>query len=204
MVLVHGIHQCQRKASEGVSVNYTTLLSVYVSRDALHCQLSSDSDIHVWKPMMYTRLSRRSLTVRHVMPCAFKSRLRPINFYQFLIRVWLLYINCTKSTCVAFGSHYKKDLPTMSFGGQPLLRSKSLKYLRVNFLSVLHNICDIDYISHNCASNCVFAYSNGLSELLQLYLQQSFCLPMQYAYGSLRLSNSQIQSLNVCWNNVFR
>jgi len=26
-------------------------------------------------------------------------------------------------TCVTFGSHYKKDLPTMSLGGQPLLLS---------------------------------------------------------------------------------
>jgi len=88
--------------------------------------------------------------------------------------------NCTKSTCVTFGSHYKKDLPTMSFNGQPLLWSKSLKNLGVNFLSGLHFICDIDYISRKfyCASNCVFAYSNGLSELVQLYLQQSFCLPI--------------------------
>jgi len=91
--------------------------------------------------------------------------------------------------------------------GQPLLWSKSLKYLRVNFLSGLHSICDIDYISRKfyCASNCIFAYSNGLSELMQLYLQQSFCLSiLQYAYGSLRLSDSQIKSLNVCWNTVFR
>jgi len=95
----------------------------------------------------------------------------------------------------------------MSFGGQPLLLSKSLKYLGVNFLSGLHCICDIDYISCKfyCASNCVFAYYNGLSQLMQLYLQQSFCLPiLQYAYGSLRLSDSQIKSLNVCWNTVFR
>jgi len=77
-------------------------------------------------------------------------------------------INCTKSTCVAFGSHYRTDLPTMSFGGQHLLWSKSLIYLGVNLLSSLHSICDIDYISRKfyCASNCVFAYSNGLSELL--------------------------------------
>jgi len=90
----------------------------------------------------------------------------------------------------------------MSFGGQPLLWSKSLKYLGVNFLSGLHSICDIDYISRKfyCASNCVFTYSNGLSELLHLYLQQSFCLPiLQYAYGLLKLRDSQIKrSLEQC------
>jgi len=30
-----------------------------------------------------------------------------------------LNINCIKSTRVTVGSHYKKDLLTMSFGGQP-------------------------------------------------------------------------------------
>jgi len=51
-----------------------------------------------------------------------------------------LNINCTKSTCFTCGSHYKKDLSTMSFGGQPLLWSKSLNNLGINFLSGLHSI----------------------------------------------------------------
>ena len=100
-----------------------------------------------------------------------------------------------------------KELPNMSFGGQLLMWSKSMRYLGINFLTGLHSICDIDYISRKfyCASNCVFAYSNSLSELMQLYLQQSFCLPiLQYVSGSLRLNESQLKSLNVCWNTVFR
>ena len=105
------------------------------------------------------------------------------------------------------GPHYKKELPNMSFGGQLLMWSKSMRYLGINFLTGLHSICDIDYISRKfyCASNCVFVYSNSLSELMQLYLQQSFCLPiLQYVSGSLRLNDSQLKSLNVCWNTVFR
>jgi len=68
-------------------------------------------------------------------------------------------------------------------------------------------IVTFDYISRKfyCASNCIFAYSNSLPDLMQLYLQQSFCLPiLQYVYGSLRLDETQLKSLNVCWNSVFR
>ena len=115
-----------------------------------------------------------------------------------------LHVNCNKSTCVAFGPHYKKDLPVMIFGDQFLVWSKNMKYLGVNFLSGLHSHCDIDLISRKfyCASNCIFAYSKSMPELLQLYLQQSFCLPiLQYVYGSLRLNETQVRSLNVCWNS---
>jgi hypothetical protein len=130
-----------------------------------------------------------------------------LNRVFFTFNNLKLSINCDKSTCVAFGPHYKKNLPELSFGNQFLVWSKSMKYLGVNFISGLHSHCDIDYISRKfyCASNCIFAYSNSLPDLMQLYLQQSFCLPiLQYVYGSLRLNETQLKSLNVCWNSVFR
>jgi hypothetical protein len=41
--------------------------------------------------------------------------------------------------------------------------------------------------------------------LLQLKLQQSYCLPvLQYASSALYFSKSEIRILNVCWNNVYR
>jgi len=44
-----------------------------------------------------------------------------------------------------------------------------------------------------------------LHQKLHLTSRLQIVLPiLQYAYGSLRLSDSQIKSLNVCWNNVFR
>jgi exonuclease III len=118
-----------------------------------------------------------------------------------------LSINANKSTCVAFGPHYKRDFPVMAFGSQVLTWSKSMKYLGVNLISGPHSICDTDHISRKfyCASNCVFTYSSSLTELMQLYLQTSFCLPvLQYVFGALRLNQTQVKSLNVCWNSVFR
>ena len=51
----------------------------------------------------------------------------------------------------------------------------------------------------------VFAHSDGLDETLQLYLQQSFCLPiLQYVNGALRFTQQQLKSLNARWNSVFR
>ena len=55
------------------------------------------------------------------------------------------------------------------------------------------------------ASNCIFSYTSGLAELLQLRLQQSCCLPiLQYATCAIWFNQSQLRSLNVCWNDVFR
>jgi len=162
-------------------------LGCHINKTWLGCVLYADDII----------LLSASLTSLQVM----------LNKVYDTLNVLKLSINSTKSTCVSFGPHYKRDLPILSIGGQPLLWSRSMKYLGVNFVSGLHNSCDIDYISRKfyCASNCVFSYSNSLPELMQLYLQQAYCLPiLQYVYGSLRFNESQIKSLNVCWNTVFR
>jgi len=68
-------------------------------------------------------------------------------------------------------------------------------------------MCDVDFITRKffCASNCIFAYSSSLLEILQLHLQQSFCLPiLQYVNGALRFNQQQMKALYVCWNSIFR
>jgi len=104
-------------------------------------------------------------------------------------------INCSKSKCIAFGPHHKMNLPSMHPGSQFLMRSKSFKYLSVNFLSGSRIICDVDNITPKfyCASNCTYAYSSSLPEILQLQLQQSFRLPiLQCVNGALRFNQQQI------------
>ena len=59
-----------------------------------------------------------------------------------------LCINSNKSMCVAFGAHYDRDLPIMTFGNQFLTWGKNMKYLGVNLLSGLHIVSVILTISH--------------------------------------------------------
>ena len=43
------------------------------------------------------------------------------------------------------------------------------------------------------------------NELIQLQLQESYCLPiLTYAFPGLCVNSSQIRELNVCWNSVYR
>jgi len=60
-------------------------------------------------------------------------------------------------------------------------------------------MCDVDSTTRKfvCASSCIFAYSSSFPQILQLHLQQSFCLSiMQYVNGALRFNQQQIETLN--------
>jgi hypothetical protein len=118
-----------------------------------------------------------------------------------------LSFNCDKSLCIAFGKRYNTKLPDITLNNCILHWCHAVKYLGVIFNSGLRMKFDSDYITRKfyAASNCVFNHSSGLDDLLQLYLQQSYCLPiLQYAMSALRLSQTQIRSLNACWNDADR
>jgi len=99
------------------------------------------------------------------------------------------------------------NLPSMQLGSQFLMWLKSVKYLDVNILSGCGIIWDVDYITRKfyCANNCKYAYSSSLPEILQLRLQQLFCLPiLQFINGAFISNKQQIKTLIVCWNSIFR
>ena len=53
--------------------------------------------------------------------------------------------------------------------------------------------------------NCVFSNCYNVSEVVQLQLQESYCLPiLTYAAPALNLCDRQLRELNVCWNGVYR
>ena len=83
------------------------------------------------------------------------------------------------------------------------------KYLGINFCQGAKIKCDIDVVACKfyaaSASNNIFSNSRGSSELTQLHLQQAYCLPvLQYATAAISLTQVQLNTLNVCWNNVYR
>jgi len=55
------------------------------------------------------------------------------------------------------------------------------------------------------ACNCVLSNSHCTNELIQLQLQESYCLPiLTNAFPGLRANASQVRELSVCWNSVYR
>jgi len=90
----------------------------------------------------------------------------------------------------------------MQLGCQFLMCQIFFKYLGGNFY---HVICDVHLIIclFFCASNCIFAYSSSLPEILLqcCYLYNN--LSVRQSCSILRFNQQQIKTLNVCWNSIF-
>lgn len=115
--------------------------------------------------------------------------------------------NCSKCTCAAFGPKHASSLALLYLNNQPIQWAPHMKYLGVSFLTGQRLTCNIDVISRKfyTASHCISNNSRFLDELLQLQLQQTYCLPiLQYGMSAMRLNANQLNTLNVCWNNVYR
>jgi hypothetical protein len=118
-----------------------------------------------------------------------------------------LEFNCKKSCCIAFGSKYNECKLSLKLGAQSIDWNQSIKYLGVVFVAGVVLNVDTDVISRKFYAACNSVYSKAacLSELAKLHLIESYCLPLlTYAIGSLNLSKSQCNRLNICWNNVYR
>jgi len=61
--------------------------------------------------------------------------------------------------------------------------------------------------SYSCyaASNSIFMNASDQDQLLEVYLQECYCLSLlTYCHGALSLSKAQLSDLNVRWNNLDR
>jgi hypothetical protein len=118
-----------------------------------------------------------------------------------------LKFNCDKSCCIAFGPQARSQLQQLCLGSGLLQWCTNVKYLGINFCHGAKIKCDIDVVTRKfyAASNNILSNSRGSSELMQLHLQQAYCLPvLQYATAAISLTQVQVNTLNVCWNNVYR
>ena len=119
----------------------------------------------------------------------------------------LLKFNCSKSSCFVVGKGSRHIISDMQLGPDHIVWKESVKYLGITFDDGPTLSVDIDIIRQKffVAFNSIYGNSHATDELLQLELHESFCLPLlQYAMCAVRLSSSQLASLNSCWNIVFR
>ena len=94
-------------------------------------------------------------------------------------------------------------------GGKTLNWCSTVKYLGVYLVSGKHLRIDFDAVKWKfySACNCILSNSHCTNELIQLHLQESYCLPiglLTIFFPGLRANASQIKDLNVCWNSVYR
>lgn len=118
-----------------------------------------------------------------------------------------LKFNCNKSCCSMFGPLYKHRVVDLSLCDGTLAWVPNMKYLGLNFVSGRSLSIDISYIRRKFyrACNSIYTHSNKQSELTQLFLQESYCLPiLTYCTASIRLSCAAMAQLNACWNSVYR
>jgi hypothetical protein len=55
------------------------------------------------------------------------------------------------------------------------------------------------------ACSCIYSRSHTLNKIIQLYLQESYCLLLlTFASPALPLSSIQVRELNACCNSVYR
>ena len=83
----------------------------------------------------------------------------------------------------------------------------SIKYLGVIMVSGKTLSFDIDPMlrSFYLSCNCIFSKTAKCDQLLQLRLQETYCLPViSYAAAVISLSKSHLQRLNAGWNSVYR
>lgn len=119
----------------------------------------------------------------------------------------LLTFNCSKSCCFEIGKSKGKPVSDMRLGLDTISWSNSFKYLGVSFHAGHSLRVNVEVIKHKffAACNSVLGNSHLLDQLLQLKLQESFCLPLlHYGLCAVKLTVSQGAELNCCWNTVFR
>ena len=95
----------------------------------------------------------------------------------------------------------------MNVGGKPLCRCNTVKYLGIPLISGKHLKIDFDVVKRNfyATCNCIMSNSYCTNELIQLQLQESYCLPiLMYILPGLCPNVPQVRDLNVCWNSVYR
>ena len=117
-----------------------------------------------------------------------------------------LKFNCAKSVCFVIEPR-RSVLPDMILGQNKIAWNTCVKYLGISFVCGVKLKCEVDMITRKfyAASNSIFSNTRGLAELLQLNMQQIYCLPiLQYASIALRFTKSQLNTLNACGNIVYR
>lgn len=118
-----------------------------------------------------------------------------------------LTFNEAKSHCLVIGPHCHTHLADVFLGEKSLNWARSIKYLGMELMAGSSFDIDLDQTRRKfyVSVNTILRHCSGASELMKLYLCESYCLPvLMYAVESLNLCTTAVRKLNVYWNSVYR
>jgi hypothetical protein len=115
--------------------------------------------------------------------------------------------NNKKSHCICIGSPPMSGLPTMLIGAEMIGWVDQIKYLGIWINS--HKCFQVDVRESRrkffMSMNCILSKTRFTCDLVKLRLMESFCLTsLTYGIECGIFDKYQLQSLNCCWNSVFR
>jgi len=119
----------------------------------------------------------------------------------------LLKLNINKCKCVDFGKMAKSAMSgdCLQIDNGVMMCCDTFEYLSIYFRCGKRLQVEIYPIKRHfyAASNSIFMNVSHQDQLIQLHLQESYCLSLlTYCHGAINLSKSQLSDLNVCWNNL--
>ena len=119
----------------------------------------------------------------------------------------LLQFNCAKCKCFVVGKRCFDDIPHMVLCNQQIDWTTSVNYLGLHFFTGKRFGININAIKRKFYASCnslLWKMSN-VDELVKLQLAESFCCSvLMYGVHACRLTRSQLNELNICWNSVYR
>jgi len=118
-----------------------------------------------------------------------------------------LTFNKNKSYCIVIGPRNYDKLAEVCMGGNAVKWMNSIRYFGVDIKS--GNVFTVDWEQVRkkffVALNSVLSNCSGASDLMKLYLCESYCLPLLiYVVESLDPSKKTLRKLNVYCNTAFR
>jgi hypothetical protein len=141
-----------------------------------------------------------------LMSCTCTGLQKLVNICVFYGSVWDIKFNPRKSQVTTFGGQCPTDF-CIFVNDAPLIWADKIKYLGCNFIC---RTCTVDpkpaigkfYASLN---NILSVLGHNRNEIMAVYLVKSYCLPaLLYSCETWTLNSTDLQSVNVAWNNSFR
>ena len=118
-----------------------------------------------------------------------------------------LNFNASKCHCIVFGKNSVSRITPMCLGASNIEWCTSIRYLGVYIVAGKCVSVDINPVKRSfyAACNCIFNQAGSLDEILQLTLQETYCLPvLLYAAPACLFKERQLAELNACWNTMYR
>jgi len=120
-----------------------------------------------------------------------------------------LIFNCKKLCLFKVGVSFNEDINNLHLNGGDVCWVDKLKYLGIYIVKDRLGLfkTDTSWVIRKfyAAANAIDCHTKNVQELSRLCLFEAFTLPiLSYGCDGIFISRTNLQKMNVCWNNVYR